>query len=154
MPDEKTLEKARRDLREGKSPGTAAGEFVREEMHHLRDGTHGVSSPEQAIAIGLSKARRAGILPGEEKASRRAKKPDAPRRPTRTPPKKARPPTTSRGEAENGEQAAAAQERPRRRSAGAPKQAAPRRRARRRSARPPRARERTRARNAKARRGA
>lgn len=58
MPDEKTLERARRDLREGKSPGTAAGEFVREEMHHLRDGTHGVSSPEQAIAIGLSKACR------------------------------------------------------------------------------------------------
>jgi hypothetical protein len=72
MPDEKTLERARRDLREGKSPGTAAGEFVREEMHHLRDGTHGVSSPEQAIAIGLSKARRAGILPGEE-PPRRAK---------------------------------------------------------------------------------
>jgi hypothetical protein len=72
MPDEKTLERARRDLREGKSPGTAAGEFVREEMHHLRDGTHGVSSPEQSIAIGLSKARRAGILPGEE-PPRRAK---------------------------------------------------------------------------------
>ncbi len=61
MPDKETLERARRDKREGKSPSTQAGEFVREEMHHIREGKHGASSPEQAIAIGLSKARRAGV---------------------------------------------------------------------------------------------
>src|SRR5439155_15515465 len=61
MPDKETLERARRDKREGKSASTQAGEFVREEMHHIREGKHGASSPEQAIAIGLSKARRAGV---------------------------------------------------------------------------------------------
>jgi len=52
---------AKRDLKQGKSASTAAGEFVREEMHHIREGKHGARSPEQAIAIGLSKARRAGV---------------------------------------------------------------------------------------------
>jgi hypothetical protein len=61
MPDKKTLERAREDAREGKSPGTQAGEFVREEMHHVREGKHGAASTKQAIAIGLSKARRAGV---------------------------------------------------------------------------------------------
>src|SRR3954451_7715572 len=61
MPEKTTLKKARADLRAGKSPSTAAGEFVREEMHHIRKGKHGARSPEQAIAIGLSKARRAGV---------------------------------------------------------------------------------------------
>lgn len=61
MPDKRTVEKAKRDLREGKSPSTAAGEFVREEIHHVREGKHGARSPRQAIAIGLSEARRAGI---------------------------------------------------------------------------------------------
>ena len=61
MPDEKTLERAREDEREGKSPSTQAGEFVREEIHHVREGKHGARSPQQAIAIGLSKARRAGV---------------------------------------------------------------------------------------------
>jgi hypothetical protein len=61
MPEQKTIEKAKADLRAGKSPTTAAGEFVREEMEHIREGKHGARSPEQAIAIGLSKARRAGI---------------------------------------------------------------------------------------------
>jgi hypothetical protein len=61
MPEKKTLEKAKADLRAGKSPTTAAGEFVREEMEHIREGKHGARSPEQAIAIGLSKARRAGV---------------------------------------------------------------------------------------------
>ena len=61
MPEKKTLEAARRDLREGKSPTTAAGEFVREEIEHVREGKHGARSAKQAIAIGLSKARRAGI---------------------------------------------------------------------------------------------
>ena len=80
MPDKKTVEKARRALREGKSPSTAAGEFVREEMHHLRDGKHGVSSPEQAIAIGLSKARRAGITADTRKKASAPKKAVAPKK--------------------------------------------------------------------------
>jgi hypothetical protein len=61
MPDKETLERAREDAREGKSPSTQAGEFVREEIHHVREGKHGVRSSNQAIAIGLSKARRAGV---------------------------------------------------------------------------------------------
>jgi hypothetical protein len=61
MPEKQTLEAAKRDLREGKSPSTAAGEFVREEIDHVREGKHGARSAKQAIAIGLSKARRAGI---------------------------------------------------------------------------------------------
>src|SRR5262249_22981198 len=61
MPEKRTIEKAREDLREGKSPSTAAGEFGHEEIEHVREGKHGVRSPKQAIAIGLSKARRAGV---------------------------------------------------------------------------------------------
>src|SRR5579864_960249 len=61
MPEEETLEHAQEDLREGKSPSTAAGEFVHEEMDHIREGKHGARSTKQAIAIGLSKARRAGV---------------------------------------------------------------------------------------------
>ena len=61
MPEKETVEAAKRDLEEGKSPSTAAGEFVREEIEHVREGKHGVRSAKQAIAIGLSKARRAGI---------------------------------------------------------------------------------------------
>jgi hypothetical protein len=61
MPERKTIERAREDAREGKSPSTQAGEFVREEMHHIREGKHGAASTKQAIAIGLSKARRAGV---------------------------------------------------------------------------------------------
>ncbi|MGB8989663.1 MAG: DUF6496 domain-containing protein [Candidatus Sulfotelmatobacter sp.] len=61
MPDQETIERAREDAREGKSPSTQAGEFVREEIHHVREGKHGARSPQQAIAIGLSKARRAGV---------------------------------------------------------------------------------------------
>ena len=61
MPEKKTVERAEEDLREGKRPSTAAGEFVREEMHHIREGKHGAKSTKQAIAIGLSKARRAGV---------------------------------------------------------------------------------------------
>lgn len=61
MPERETLERAQEDKREGKSPSTQAGEFVREEIHHVREGKHGASSPQQAIAIGLSKARRAGV---------------------------------------------------------------------------------------------
>jgi hypothetical protein len=61
MPEKETLERARRDKREGKSPSTQAGEFVREEIEHIREGKHGARSTKQAIAIGLSKARRAGV---------------------------------------------------------------------------------------------
>jgi hypothetical protein len=61
MPEKATVDRAKRDLRQGKSKSTAAGEFVREEMHHIREGKHGARSAKQAIAIGLSKARRAGI---------------------------------------------------------------------------------------------
>jgi hypothetical protein len=61
MPGAKTVERAKQDLAEDKSPSTAAGEFVREEMHHVREGKHGARSTKQAIAIGLSKARRAGV---------------------------------------------------------------------------------------------
>jgi hypothetical protein len=61
MPDKKTTEKARRDLKQGKSASTAAGEFVHEEIDHIRQGKHGARSTKQAIAIGLSKARRAGV---------------------------------------------------------------------------------------------
>jgi hypothetical protein len=61
MPERKTIRKARADLRRGKSPTTAAGEFVREEIEHVREGKHGARSTKQAIAIGLSKARRAGV---------------------------------------------------------------------------------------------
>lgn len=61
MPEKRTLARARRDKREGKAASTQAGEFVREEMHHIREGKHGARSTKQAIAIGLSKARRAGV---------------------------------------------------------------------------------------------
>ncbi len=61
MPEKKTLKRAREDKRQGKSPSTQAGEFVREEFHHIREGKHGARSTKQAIAIGLSKARRAGV---------------------------------------------------------------------------------------------
>ena len=61
MPEKETIERAQEDAREGKSPSTQAGEFVREEIHHVREGKHGVRSPKQAIAIGLSKARQAGV---------------------------------------------------------------------------------------------
>jgi Family of unknown function (DUF6496) len=61
MPENETLERAHRDAKEGKSPSTQAGEFVREEMDHIREGKHGAASTKQAIAIGLSKARRAGV---------------------------------------------------------------------------------------------
>jgi uncharacterized protein DUF6496 len=70
MPEQSTLDRARQDAREGKSPSTQAGEFVREEIDHVREGKHGARSAKQAIAIGLSKARRAGVrLPPPGKGS-------------------------------------------------------------------------------------
>ncbi|HVI09234.1 MAG TPA: DUF6496 domain-containing protein [Candidatus Binatia bacterium] len=74
MPEKVTMERAREDAREGKSPSTQAGEFVREEIDHIREGKHGARSTKQAIAIGLSKARRAGVKlppPGKGKTSSR-----------------------------------------------------------------------------------
>jgi hypothetical protein len=76
MPENRTLERARRDKRQGKKSTTQAGEFVREEMHHIREGKHGARSTQQAIAIGLSKARRAGVKlkpPKEGAASQRTR---------------------------------------------------------------------------------
>jgi len=61
MPERETIRKAQRKKRQGKAPSTQAGEFVREEIHHVREGKHGARSTKQAIAIGLSKARKAGV---------------------------------------------------------------------------------------------
>jgi hypothetical protein len=61
MPEKRTVQRARSARRQGKAPSTQAGEFVREEMEHIREGKHGARSTKQAIAIGLSKARRAGV---------------------------------------------------------------------------------------------
>jgi hypothetical protein len=77
MPERETLRRAREDKRAGKSPSTQAGEFVREEIHHVREGKHGARSAKQAIAIGLSKARRAGVKlpappPGSTAATKRS----------------------------------------------------------------------------------
>jgi Family of unknown function (DUF6496) len=70
VPEKETIERARKDKREGKAPSTQAGEFVREEIEHIREGKHGARSTKQAIAIGLSKARRAGVeLPPSKGAS-------------------------------------------------------------------------------------
>ena len=94
MPEKKTIERARRDKRQGKAPSTQAGEFVREEMEHIREGKHGARSPEQAIAIGLSKARRAGVklpAPRKAKASTKASaKQSAKRAGRKTSPKRSR----------------------------------------------------------------
>jgi hypothetical protein len=74
MPEKETIERAQQDKREGKSPSTQAGEFVREEMEHIREGKHGARSTKQAIAIGLSKARRAGVeLPPSSSSSEEVK---------------------------------------------------------------------------------
>lgn len=70
MSEKETKRRARRDAKEGKAPSTQAGEFVREEIHHVREGKHGARSAKQVIAIGLSKARRAGVdLPPPEKGT-------------------------------------------------------------------------------------
>ena len=80
MPEKRTIERARKDAREGKTPSTQAGEFVREEIHHVREGKHGARSTKQAIAIGLSKARRAGVKlprrPGNNDPGPRRSAPD------------------------------------------------------------------------------
>ena len=95
MPEKQTLKRAREDAEEDKAPSTQAGEFVREEMEHIREGKHGARSAKQAIAIGLSKARRAGVnLPPPKKgksskgvrkqAKRDLKKGQSPKKPSPT----------------------------------------------------------------------
>ena len=77
MPERKTIERARKDARQGKAPSTQAGEFVREEIDHIREGKHGARSTKQAIAIGVSKARRAGVKlapPAKGKASAKTRR--------------------------------------------------------------------------------
>jgi hypothetical protein len=75
MPEQETLRRAEEDRREGKAASTQAGEFVREEMHHIREGKHGARSSKQAIAIGLSKARRAGVkLPAPRRGSAKVRR--------------------------------------------------------------------------------
>src|ERR1700691_1658709 len=96
MPGKRVIERARKDAREGKSPSTQAGEFVHEEIEHVKQGKHGARSAKQAIAIGLSKARRAGIkLPPpkkgktSEKARAQAER-DSGSRPHKPSPKRSR----------------------------------------------------------------
>ncbi|HLJ11030.1 MAG TPA: DUF6496 domain-containing protein, partial [Planctomycetaceae bacterium] len=77
MPKKKTIERAKQDKREGKAPSTQAGEFIRETMDEIREGKHGARSTKQAIAIGLSKARRAGVKlppPAKGKASEKTRR--------------------------------------------------------------------------------
>src|SRR5881396_3176875 len=95
MPEKKTIERARQDKREGKSPSTQAGEFGKEEMEHIREGKHGARSTKPAIAIGLSKARRAGVkLPPQKTGTasaeirRRAKRDVAAGKKTKPPSRK------------------------------------------------------------------
>jgi hypothetical protein len=80
MPEKKTIERAQRDKKEGKAPSSQAGKFVREEMDHIREGKHGARSAKQAIAIGLSKARRAGVKlpprPGQKETKATSRKPN------------------------------------------------------------------------------
>jgi hypothetical protein len=77
MPSKQVVKRAKKDAAEGKAPSTQAGEFVREEIHHVREGKHGARSAKQAIAIGLSKARRAGVklppAPSKGKPAARSK---------------------------------------------------------------------------------
>jgi hypothetical protein len=95
MPEKETIERAREDAREGKAPSTQAGEFVREEIHHVREGKHGVRNPKQAIAIGLSKARKAGVkLPPAPKGTASAEKEGRSRRSLRSRPSRSRPSKT------------------------------------------------------------
>jgi hypothetical protein len=74
MPEKRTIERARKDAREGKAPSTQAGEFVRQEIDHIREGKHGARSAKQAIAIGLSKARRAGVKLAPPKSATTSKR--------------------------------------------------------------------------------
>src|SRR5438067_39186 len=95
MPEKATLKRARQDKRAGKAPSTQAGEFVREEIHHVREGKHGARSPEQAIAIGLSKARKAGVkLPPPKKGAAKESTRKSARRAIKAGARKRKPSTT------------------------------------------------------------
>src|SRR3982751_3540957 len=97
MPEKETTERARRDAEEGKSPSTQAGEFVREEIHHVREGKHGVRNPKQAIANGLWKARKAGVKwPAPPKGMASAKKANRTHKARRSAPSARRSRATSR----------------------------------------------------------
>lgn len=97
MPEQETIRRAQQDAREGKAPTTQAGEFVREEIDHVREGKHGVRSSKQAIAIGLSKARRAGVkLPPPPKGSPSARKSSSSSKPKRRRPSKRRSQATTK----------------------------------------------------------
>jgi hypothetical protein len=136
MPEKETIKRAQRDKRQGKSASTQAGEFVREEVHHVREGKHGARSAKQAIAIGLSKARRAGVKlkprPGtRDKAeeSKAGRKPAAKRsRATRTALKKESRSSASRTALARQAHKAAVKRGPAKRSASARKAAATRKR--------------------------
>ena len=112
MPDKETIERARKDERQGKAASTQAGEFVREEMDHIREGKHGARSTKQAIAIGLSKARRAGVdLPVPKKrtasvATRRKAKQDSKKGASGSSPSPRRSRATSRALKREGSSAA------------------------------------------------
>lgn len=93
MPEKETLKRARADKRAGKSPNTQAGEFVREEIHHVREGKHGARSTKQAIAIGLSKARRSGVKVGKPPRSAKASTKRSAQSAARAARKRARPST-------------------------------------------------------------
>jgi hypothetical protein len=86
MPEKRTIARARKAKRQGKSPTTQAGEFVREEIHHIREGKHGARSTKQAIAIALSKARRAGVRLGRPPRGRGRSRATTSARPTRRKP--------------------------------------------------------------------
>lgn len=91
MPEKRTLERAQKDRRTGKAPSTQAGEFVREEVEHVRKGKHGVRSPKQAIAIGLSKARKAGVdIPKNPNAKKKGAKSVTRKASSETPRRRAR----------------------------------------------------------------
>ena len=112
MPEKRTLQRAKKDKREGKAPSAQAGEFVREEIEHIRKGKHGARSTKQAIAIGLSKARRAGVeLPPPKKGSasaetRRKARRDASRSKRRSSPSPTRSRAASKAQRREGHSAA------------------------------------------------
>jgi hypothetical protein len=102
MPEKETLERAEEDRREGKAPSTQAGEFVREEIHHIREGKHGARSSKQAIAIGLSKARRAGVPLKPPARGKKSTKQQAARDVRKGRTRRARKPSTRRSRATLG----------------------------------------------------
>jgi hypothetical protein len=99
MPEKETLDRSRKDAQEGKAPSTQAGEFVREEMDHIREGKHGARSAKQAIAIGLSKARRAGVKLGTPKSGSPQTKKQAARDTAKGASKSAKKPSATRSRA-------------------------------------------------------